>query len=498
MEPILRETYGVIVYQEQVMQISRALAGYSLGQADLLRRAMGKKKKEVMEKEKARFVDGARKVGVDEKVADEVFELMAAFAGYGFNKSHSAAYGLVTYQTAYLKKHFPEEFMAGLLTCDKDDTDKVVKNVAEARAMGIEVLRPDVNESAHDFTVVKKSVGEKKEKKVIRFGLSAVKGVGEGAVETMLEARSKEPFKSLWDFSERVDGRRCNKKVLEALIKSGAMDGFGPPRAPMFAAIDQAAERAAQAQRDRDSGQTSLFGMLSAQPSNAPAPEPTYPDVDEWMPKQKLSFEKEALGFYISGHPLDRYLQDLQRFRATRVDELEAKEERAEVSVGGVVCDYRDRPLKSGNGRMAFFSLEDPTGQVEVICFSRPFAEYEAVLKSDEPLLVTGQVVAEGEGEARQKKLHMKEAKPLAQLRSEKTRQVVITVPADALDGAKLAAVKEALGRSPGGAQVVLQLVVPMRSRTEVVLPKALSVQAGDELMVALERLCGAGSVRLR
>jgi DNA polymerase-3 subunit alpha len=238
--------------------------------------------------------------------------------------------------------------------------------------------------------------------------------------------------------------------------------------------------------------------MLGGGPAAAPAPEPAYPDVDEWLPKQKLGFEKEALGFYISGHPLDRYLQDLQRFRATQVADLETKEERAEVSVGGVVCDYRDRPLKSGNGRMAFFSLEDPSGQVEVICFSRPFAEFEGVLKSDEPLLVTGAVVAEGEGEARQKKLHMKDAKLLAQLRSEKTRQVVVQLPADSLDGPKLAALKGAIAKAPGPAQVVLQLVVPMRSRTEVQLPKPFAVQPTDELLAALERLCGQGAVRLR
>jgi DNA polymerase-3 subunit alpha len=497
MEPILRETYGVIVYQEQVMQISRALAGYSLGQADLLRRAMGKKKKEVMEKEKAGFLVGAKKVGVDEKVADEVFELMAAFAGYGFNKSHSAAYGLVTYQTAYLKKHFPEEFMAGLLTCDKDDTDKVVKNVAEARSMGIEVLRPDLNESASDFSVV--AVGEgKKRRKVIRFGLSAVKGVGEGAVESILEARGKGKFRSLWDFCERVDGKRCNKKVLEALVKSGAFDGTGPNRAQLFAAIDTATERAQQSQRDRDSGQTSLFGMLSGAGPSKPAPEPALPDVEEWLPKLKLSNEKEALGFYISGHPMDRYLADLGRFRATRIDELEKKEDRAEVSVGGVVAEYRERPLKSGNGRMAFFTLEDPFGQIEVVCFSKPFAEHEEVLKSDEPLLVTGTVAREGEGEAQVIRLHMKEAVPLHKLRAEKTKQMTIDLAADALTVEKLDALASTLVRFPGSVTTVLRMNAKERWAAEAVLPARFGVAPSDELLAGIEKLFGAGAVRLR
>ena len=502
MEPILKETYGVIVYQEQVMQISRALAGYSLGQADLLRRAMGKKKKEVMEKEKARFLDGARKTGVDEKVADEVFDLMAAFAGYGFNKSHSAAYGLVTYQTAYLKKHYPEEFMAGLLTCDKDDTDKVVKNIAETRAMGIDVLRPDVNESASDFSVVTQAGAKGKPKKVIRFGLSAVKGVGEGAVESIIDVRDGEkaagPFRSLWDLCERVDLKRCNKKVLEALVKSGAFDGWGPARAQLVAAIDTAAERAQQTQRDRDSGQTSLFGLLGGGGPAKPLPEPAYPDVDEWLPKQKLAFEKEALGFYISGHPLDRYMADLARFRATRVDELEKKEDRAEVSVGGVVTEYRERPLKSGNGRMAFFALEDPSGQVEVVCFSKPFAEFEEVLKMDEPLLVTGTVNSEGEGEAMVKRLHMKEAVPLSRVRNEKTKQIAIALPADGLTTEKIAALKRVFERCPGTVTTVLLLVVPGRSTTEAILPKRYAVTPSDELMTALEKLLGPGTVRLK
>ncbi|MSP63641.1 MAG: DNA polymerase III subunit alpha [Myxococcales bacterium] len=503
MEPILKETYGVIVYQEQVMQISRALAGYSLGQADLLRRAMGKKKAEVMEKEKAGFLVGAAGLGVDPKVADEVFELMAKFAHYGFNKSHSAAYGLVTYQTGYLKKHYPEEFMAGLLTCDKDDTDKVVKNVAEARAMGIDVLRPDVNQSASDFSVVKvpaegKTRAVAKAKKVIRFGLSAVKGVGEGAVESIAEVRKSAPFKSLWDFCERVDLKRCNKKVLEALIKSGAFDGFGPARAQMMAAVDTATERAQQAQRDRDSGQTSLFGLLGGTGPSKPLPEPAYPDVDEWPAKLKLGNEKDALGFYISGHPLDRFLPDLARFRATRVDEIDQKEDRAEISVGGVVCDYRERPLKSGNGRMCFFSLEDPSGQVEVVCFSKPFALYEEVLKSDEPLLITGTVNSEGEGESVVKKIHLREAIPIARMRNEKTRQLTVTLPAEGATEAKILLIKQALERSPGTVATALRLILPRHSRTDALLPKRFAITPTDELIAALEKVAGPGAVTLQ
>ena len=506
MEPVLKETYGVIVYQEQVMQISRALAGYSLGQADLLRRAMGKKKKEVMDKEKARFMEGADKTGVKVEIAGEVFELMAAFAGYGFNKSHSAAYGLVTYQTAYLKKHFPEEFMAALLSCDKDDTDKVVKNVAAARDMRIDVRRPDVNESDKDFGVVFETGDKGKKKKVIRFGLSAVKGVGEGAVEAIVESREKARFTSIWDFCDRVDLRRCNKKVIEALIKSGAFDALGANRAQLTAVIDQAAERAQKAQKERDSGQTSLFGMLSGPPSKAGAssapgtPErpPEYPKLEEWAPKQLLALEKESLGFYISGHPLDRYREDLTRFRATPAADVEAKEDRAEISVGGVVVDYRERPLKSGNGRMCFFKLEDITGQVDVVCFSKPFAEFEEVLKSDEPLLVTGTVAIEGEGESVARKIHLKSVEQLRNLRAQKTKLMSLEVNADEFTAEKAQRLRETLERHRGSVPTMIRLVVPLRSKTEVMLPARFHIAPSDDLLLAVERLLGERSISLR
>jgi DNA polymerase-3 subunit alpha len=511
LEPILKDTYGVIVYQEQVMQISSALAGYSLGQADLLRRAMGKKKKEAMEKEKAKFLAGAAKKSVDQKLADDIFELMAKFAAYGFNKSHSAAYGLVTYQTGYLKRYFPEEFMAGLLTCDKEDTDKVVKNVAEARGLGIEVRRPDVNESDHDFSVVKEIVkGPKKEaeRKFIRFGLSAVKGVGEGAVESMLAAREKDGrFKDLFDFCNRIDLKRVNKKVLEALIKSGAFDDLHPQgnRAAMLAALDRAVDDAQKTLRDRESGQTSLFGLMAPAAAAAAAlTHVTYPDVEEWAPKLKLSNEKESLGFYISGHPLDRYAADLKRFRATRTVDVQDKDDWEEVQVAGIVTGYRDLPLKSGDGRMALFQLEDTFGQVKVACFSKAFAQFGEVLQSDEPILVTAKVKSgraaddEAENVKATKELNMSEAVPLARLRAEKTRQMTVEVSADALTEERVEQLKAALSSHPGGVQTILRVKVPMRSLTDCVLPPQFNVTPTDELLLRLERLFGDNAARLR
>jgi DNA polymerase-3 subunit alpha len=550
MEPILKETYGVIVYQEQVMQIARALAGYSLGGADLLRRAMGKKKKEVMEKEKAKFLDGARVTGVGEKVADEVFDLMAAFAGYGFNKSHSAAYGLVTYQTAYLKRHFPEEFWAALLTCDKDDIDKVARYVAEVRDRDGLVLPPDLNQSEMDFAVVKTPIGKKPEprlrgntvgaagrradaaaaaasgrdvgateRKAIRFGLSAIKGVGENAVEAILLARTeKGQYGSLFTLCERVDTRKVNKKVLEALIKAGALDAVVPTRAAAMAALDGAVERAQKAQRERESGQTSLFSLLGGGPSKPGAPgaagqsdfgpPPPYPELPEWSPRQKLAFEKESLGFYVSGHPMDRYAPELKRARAATVAQLlgEAESdipspsprERPDVSCGGVVSDFRERPLKSGTGRMCSFRLEDPTGGIEVVCFSKPFAEYEQVLKSDEPILAVGSLVCDGDGDTQQRKLHLREAHLLSRLRREKTQKVLIELPIDELTRERAQSLLKMLGQHHGHVPVSLFLCKEGDWRVEAQLPAHLRVVPTDEFLAALHTLCGEAAVQLR
>ena len=536
MEPILKETYGVIVYQEQVMQIARALAGYTLGGADLLRRAMGKKKKEVMEKEKEKFLDGARKTGVSEKVADEVFDLMAAFAGYGFNKSHSAAYGMVTYQTAYLKRHYPSEFWAALLTCDKDDTDKVARYVAEVRAHGIKVLPPDLNQSDMDFGVVEPPIEpqeartakpDKKAKseparaargnaasllKAIRFGLSAIKGVGEQAVAAVLEARQeKGDFPSLFSLCERVDTRRLNKKVLEALIKAGALDTIVPSRAAAMLALDQAVERAQKAQREKESGQTSLFSLLGGgsggmNGGDVLGPPPPYPQVPEWSPRERLAAEKESLGFYISGHPMDRYAPDLARARALRVEQALTElgggannpRERTEVTLGGVVSDYRERPLKSGGGRMCSFRLEDPTGSIEVVCFSKPFADYEELIKSGEPLLVTGNLISEGDGESEQRRVHLREVQLLSRLRREKTQRVVIEFLVDGFSREVAESLQKILRQFHGHVPVSLRLAQPSRWRVEARLPSHLCILPSDECLQALELVCGRESVTLR
>jgi DNA polymerase-3 subunit alpha len=524
LEKVLGDTYGVIVYQEQVMQIAQVLAGYSLGGADLLRRAMGKKKKEEMDKEKSKFLDGAKLNKIDPKIADQVFELMAFFAGYGFNRSHSAAYGWITYQTAYLKAHYPHEFMAGLMSCDADNVDNIVKFIAEARAMGLVVERPDLDESLQDFTVTKaRSVagagasegGEATtptsppgdpasagglHDKVIRFGLGAVKGVGGTAVEAIIEARASDGrFASVYDLCRRVDTQKCNRRVLEQLIKSGALDGLpgSHHRAQLLAALDGALERGASEQRDRRSGQTSLFGLFAAQEPARVAPGSpgmgeVYPDIEIWGPKQLLAFEKEALGFYVSGHPLDRYRGDLQRYASATTSDFPAgKRGVGEASIGGIVSQYREMITKKGD-KMARFMLEDAEGTLEVIAFPKTFEKVRHVLVSDEPILCTGAVKNEGNAEAPEWKMLLESAAPLSELRQLKTTRVDIHLNADQLTHDQIDELKTILANAVrGNCQAVLRLKIPQRSETVVTLPDAWAVSPTEDLLTRLERLFG-------
>jgi DNA polymerase-3 subunit alpha len=488
---VLADTYGVIVYQEQVMQIAQVLAGYSLGRADLLRRAMGKKKKEIMDAEKAGFVEGARDKGVDVKVADQIFDLIAFFAGYGFNRSHSAAYGWVTYQTAYLKHHYPHEFMAGLMSCDADNIDNIVKFIAEARAMGLTVERPDVNESDNDFTVAARKDG-----KVIRFGLGAVKGVGSNAVDVILEARASEgAFTSLYDFCRRVDTQKANRRVIEALIKAGAFDGLEGKhhRAQLIAAIDTALERGASEQRDKRSGQTSLFGLIDPPKAAGGGPRQgeTYPDIETWGPKQLLAFEKEALGFYVSGHPLDRYRSELGRWaNATTADFAEGRRQPGEAGIGGIVSQYREMITKKGD-KMARFVLEDQAGTMEVVVFPKTFEKVRHVLVSDEPILCLGEVRNEGAPEQADWKMMMNDAQVMAELRQARTTRVDIHLNADAVTGDQLSALRGILEGARGTIPAVLRLKIPRRSETVIPLGEGYQVAPSDELLARLERLFG-------
>jgi DNA polymerase-3 subunit alpha len=530
LEAILQETRGVIVYQEQVMQIAQEMAGYSLGGADLLRRAMGKKKASEMEKQKAVFIEGAMARGHTREKAEEVFDLMAYFAGYGFNKSHSAAYALITYQTAYLKTHYPVEFTCATLSADKEKIDKVVRTVAEARSMGITVLPPDVNESQIDFSVVynpddAQDVARLRHKPVcyngqvhdpmgpkIRFGLGAIKGVGSSAVEAILEARKGEPgpdgvaterpFVDLFDFCARVDLRRVNKSVIEALVQCGAFDtvhnAIGVHRSQAFVAIEQAIERGKRIQSERSSGQESLFGLMGQEEEAQSYQHPggSFPVLEPWDSRDQLSREKSTLGFYVSGHPLDRYRSELLRFCNATTENVAQLENNRQVTVGGTVEGYRERRTKMGH-TMAFFDIEDAFGRVEVIVRPRPLeqAGLREALQSGQPILLTGRVKHEqdrdSESAQTQHKILLEEARLLSEALHERTTAITVRLTVEAIDRAKLDSLRAMLEQFPGPCPVSLQLDHPGSWRVNLA-ETGLFVDPSDALLASLERLFGA------
>ncbi len=513
LETILKETYGVIVYQEQVMQISQVLAGYSLGRADLLRRAMGKKKAEEMAKERKGFLEGALANGVEQATADRIFNLMEKFAAYGFNKSHSAAYGLVTYQTAWLKAHHPSEFMAALLSSERDNTDKVVAHIAEAKEMGIDVLAPDINESELDFNVPLGSVavpgakGRKKKEKPIRFGLGAIKGVGESAVEAILAARAEKgattPFKGLFDFCQRVDLKRVNKKTIEALISGGAFDFTKQPRRALAEAIDTAVDRGQAAQRDKASGQSSLFGLLGGGPAakkGETAVTEDVPDVEEWPERDRLKKEKQTLGFYISGHPLDRYVDDVKRYTTHTLAGLPAKPFE-KVVVAGIVYGWRERPTKTGK-RMGFATLEDFSGTVECVAYDEAVNKFSELLQGDDPVLVRGKIrlndrMGGGGGEGEQEsqptpEIQIEEVRLLSDVRAEKATRLEIHTDVANLDPVRMKKLQALLRNSRGNCAPYLYVTIPGQSETRLAI-RGLKVAPADELLSAIDRVFGGG-----
>jgi DNA polymerase III subunit alpha len=479
LEPILKDTYGVIVYQEQVMQIARSLAGYSLGGADLLRRAMGKKDAEQMAKERDKFLEGAEKLGLDLKKSAAIFDLMAKFAEYGFNKSHSAAYALVAYQTAYLKAHYPVEFMAALLTEDMGNTDKVIKSIGDCREMGIEVLPPDINESNRSFRVLEKAM---------RFGLGAVKNVGEGAIEAIIEARGDSPFTDLFDFCERVDLRRVNKRVIEALVKCGAFDCTGAKRSQLMAVLDEATAQGQKVREERESAQVSLFGADIVRGSNSGGNR--LPDIPEWDEKYRLGCEKEALGFFVTGHPLDRWVADMKRFSNADTFSILEMREKSEVKICGVSTTLKEIMTKKGD-RMGFIALEDLVGNVEVVIFSDVYARCSEYLKGDDPILVTGTVEL---GEKGAKVM----ASDIVLLRDQielHTRRVNVTIDAKETDPGKLGALKNILARYQGACRTFLHLDMENRSRVTIKLSDVYKVSASEELTVEVSNLLGYNAV---
>ena len=481
LEEILRETYGVVVYQEQVMQIASVMGGYSLGEADILRRAMGKKKKEVMEAEEKRFVERATEKGIKAHEAKKVFELMAYFAGYGFNKSHSAAYALVAYHTAWLKAHFPVHFMAALLTTEKGNTDKMVQYVSACREMQIEVKPPGVNTSGLDFTVEGDS---------IRFGLSAIKNVGEGAIKALLQAREGHgPFDTLHSLCAEIDSRLVNKRVLEAFVQSGALDSFGAKRSQLDAAIDAALEHGQRQRMDREAGQGNLFGGVES----TETPAPKLMDLPEWDEMTRLNHEKATLGFYVSGHPLESYTETLKTYATHTVADLHETESGTQVAVAGMISNLRRRKSKKG-AWWASLSFEDTAGQIEVLVFPKAYESCQNMLEDDRATLITGKYDVNEE----RRRIMADTVCPLDELRERSADAVQLRLDAGDLDDDLLDRLREALEHHVGDTKLFLEVAHPGVFRLVALAESRYRVHPSAALTKELESVLGPDRVFYR
>ncbi len=482
LEPVLKETYGVTIYQEQVMQIAQVLAGYTLEEADNLRRAIGKKKKEVMQEERVRFLRGAAKNRIPDKLAGEIFDQMETFAAYGFNKSHAASYAFLSYQTAYLKAHYPQEFMAALMSLEMGDTNKTYKNIAECRLQGIPVLPPDVHESDAGFTIS----GE-----TIRFGLGAVKGVGAKAIEVIQAARQDGPFTDLYDFCRRVRGSQVNKRVIESLIKCGALDSLRASRAQLMAGLEEALRWAEQqSSGTAPSSQLGLFGTIASSNDTHP---PALPDTAEWSDADKLRYERETLGFFITGHPLDKYASRLFGVVLLSTNDLKNRTPQERVRLAGVIHSLKLKNNKKGD-RYAMFTLEDKEGIVEVIVWPEAYRKHEAAIHSDVPVCLSGILDVDEE----RCQIIADEVVLLEAVATEEVRQVHIQVPAEVTTKEDLLALREVLTQHQGTCQTFLHLLRPDYTETVIALPQTLSVTPSRSMVTAIERLFGSGVASFR
>jgi DNA polymerase III subunit alpha len=495
LEGILKDSLGVIVYQEQVMRIANVLASYSLGEADLLRRAMGKKNAEAMAEQRDRFTSGAAALGHPKAAVGEIFDRMAKFSGYGFNKSHSAAYALVAYQTAYLKTHYPVEFMAALLTSETSKPENVVKYIGECKEMSIAVEPPDVQVSGSQFT----PHGE-----AIRFGLAAVKNVGGNAIDSIIKARDEVGgrFKSFWEFCEKVDLRVMNSRVIQSLIKAGALDSLGT-RGALYAAVDKAMERAQKAQKDAEYGQTGLFGLFDATPMNGRGGD-DLPHVADWEESERLANEKEVLGFFVSGHPLDKYAEKIRNLPAvipiSEAIERKPAERRwgqqndpsDEIQVAGIIHGLRVQKSKRDQKLYAQASLEDASGKIDLICFARDYERLCDQLKIEAPVLIRGTIMREEEAAP---KISISGIQSLEEVQVKLPAGIRIRINLDRATEEMFAALRSAADAAPGPGKVMLHL--ECKGEYAVILePEGMSVAADRGWLERMEELLGKGSVQ--
>ncbi|MGB0360204.1 MAG: DNA polymerase III subunit alpha, partial [Endozoicomonas sp.] len=493
LQPILQPTYGIILYQEQVMQIAQVLAGYTLGGADMLRRAMGKKKPEEMAKQRIVFEEGAKNQGVDGELAMKIFDLVEKFAGYGFNKSHSAAYALVSYQTLWLKAHYPSEFMAAVMSSDMQNTDKVVTFIEECRDMGLNVLPPSVNSGEYMFGV--------NDKGHIIYGLGAIKGVGEGPIEAIVRARKEGgKFKDLFDFCARVDSKSLNKRVLEALIRSGALDLLGPKankpkqlnfnRAVLGASQAEAIKAADQAAKNLSSGLMDMFGDL------VPAGEDNvydgYLKTSEWTDKVRLSGEKDTLGLYLTGHPIDEYESEIRHFIRNRIKDLQPARGDSQ-NIAGLVVDFRMMKNKKGD-KMGFVTLDDRTGRIEVAVFADVFTEYQHLLHKDAVLVVEGEVTFDDYSGSL--KVRSKKVMKLVDARSHYARRLVLDVNHDQVDRHFSRKLSAMVSKQRGSLPIRIDYQKEGAS-VSLLLGDQWLVNPSDELVLELRQWLGKESTRV-
>jgi DNA polymerase-3 subunit alpha len=463
------------------MQIAQILAGYSLGGADLLRRAMGKKKPEEMAKQRAVFAEGAEKNGIDADLAMKIFDLVEKFAGYGFNKSHSAAYALVSYQTLWLKAHYPAEFMAAVLSADMDNTDKVVTLIEECKEMGLKVERPLVNHSYHKFTV--------DESGAVVYGLGAIKGVGEGAIEGIVnERKERGSYKDLFDFCRRIDTKKANRRVLESLIRAGALDNLGPNRATLMASLPQALQMAEQETRTQASGTGDMFGFDSGVLEESPA---CFDEVPEWEEDTRLAGEKETLGLYLTGHPINKYEQELRAFTSCRIADLSADKPRS-MTLAGLIIGLRTRPTKRGD-KMAFVTIDDRSARIEVTLFGDTYARYHEVLGKDKVIVVSGEV--RHDDYAGGLAMRVNEVYDIERAREQHAKRMRLVVEQDMAANGLVASLDNVFAPfREGGCPVMLDYRSP-QAGAMVKLGEKWRLRPSDELLSRLRQLLGEEKV---
>jgi DNA polymerase-3 subunit alpha len=462
------------------MNIASVLADYSMAEADNLRQAMGKKIGEIMVQERERFLSRAKEKGVNPDNAEKVFDQIETFGRYGFNKAHSAAYAMIAFQTAYLKAHFPVEFMAAILTSEMNSTEDVVKYIAECRNQGIEVLPPDINQSDMNFTAVNDK---------IRFGLAAVKNVGQGAIDSVLRVREENgAFKSLFDFCERIDHRKVNRRVVESLIKAGAFDSTGARRSQIMSVLNETLEAGQRTQKDRLNGQFTLFEAMEMDSHDTIYP--PFPEIDEWSESELLKYEKESVGFFITGHPLARYEPVLKKFANTNTLKLQDLSDGRVVRIGGIVREFKLHHDRKG-AVMAFVTLEDLSGLAEVILFSSLYSTVSDLVNKDSAIMVEGRITRDEQSS----KILADTIAPIEKAEETWTASVHLNLDITDLNKESLQKLCEILKQHKGSCSAFLHLLMPQRTDTIIALPDSIRVKAGQDLTEAVSNFLGYSAV---